>query len=193
MRLERLFIVKEFGELLPQLAVPDPALHQLGRFGHGMCRSVQKQNVGDGASANLRAQIGQSAGSRPGRFSWFGWIGPAGRPPGLKSMHVSGPEQCWKEPRCVCSVSEALRRVPGGHPLLTDMMSPILLRAEATVIALLIVGQAKHSGHTAGVCECEDDALVSATSLPNKASRDASSIGDVGRSFRARQVITQTS
>ena len=29
-RLERLFIVKEFGELLPQLAVPDHALHQLG-------------------------------------------------------------------------------------------------------------------------------------------------------------------
>lgn len=38
------------------------------------------------------------------------------------------------------TVTEILRRVPGGHPLVTDLKSPLLLGAQGTLLALLIVG-----------------------------------------------------
>lgn len=40
----------------------------------------------------------------------------------------------------VPSVSETLRRVPDGHPLVTDPKSPLLLGAVAGLFALLVVG-----------------------------------------------------
>lgn len=40
----------------------------------------------------------------------------------------------------VPSVSEVLRRVPDGHPLVTDPKSPLLLGALATLLAALLVG-----------------------------------------------------
>jgi len=38
------------------------------------------------------------------------------------------------------AVSETLRRVPDGHPLVTDLKSPILLGAQGGLFVLLIVG-----------------------------------------------------
>ncbi|WP_439625737.1 hypothetical protein [Shinella sp.] len=38
------------------------------------------------------------------------------------------------------TVTEILRRVPDGHPLVTDLKSPLLLGAQGTLLALLIVG-----------------------------------------------------
>ena len=40
----------------------------------------------------------------------------------------------------VPSVSETLRRVPDGHPLVTDPKSPLLLGALATLFVMLVVG-----------------------------------------------------
>lgn len=40
----------------------------------------------------------------------------------------------------VPTVSEVLRRVPDGHPLVTDLRSPLLLGAQASLLVLLIVG-----------------------------------------------------
>lgn len=40
----------------------------------------------------------------------------------------------------VPTVSETLRRVPDGHPLVTDMKSPLLLGAQGALFAILIVG-----------------------------------------------------
>ena len=40
----------------------------------------------------------------------------------------------------VPTVSETLRRVPDGHPLVTDLKSPILLGAQGALFILLIVG-----------------------------------------------------
>jgi len=40
----------------------------------------------------------------------------------------------------VPTVSETLRRVPDGHPIVTDLKSPLLLGAQATLFLLLIVG-----------------------------------------------------
>lgn len=40
----------------------------------------------------------------------------------------------------VPTVTETLRRVPDGHPLVTDLNSPLLLGAQATLLALLVVG-----------------------------------------------------
>lgn len=40
----------------------------------------------------------------------------------------------------VPSVSETLRRVPDGHPLVTDPKSPLLLGALATLFVTLVVG-----------------------------------------------------
>ncbi len=40
----------------------------------------------------------------------------------------------------VPSVSETLRRVPDGHPLVTDPKSPLLLGAVASLFVLLVVG-----------------------------------------------------
>ncbi|MEZ0225329.1 MAG: hypothetical protein ACAH83_12305 [Alphaproteobacteria bacterium] len=40
----------------------------------------------------------------------------------------------------VPTVSETLRRVPDGHPLVTDLKSPLLLGAQAGLLAILVVG-----------------------------------------------------
>lgn len=40
----------------------------------------------------------------------------------------------------VPAVSETLRRVPDGNPIVTDLNSPILLGAQAALAALLVVG-----------------------------------------------------
>jgi hypothetical protein len=40
----------------------------------------------------------------------------------------------------VPTVSEILRRVPDGHPLVTDLKSPLLLGAQAALLAILLVG-----------------------------------------------------
>jgi len=40
----------------------------------------------------------------------------------------------------VPTVSETLRRVPDGHPFVTDLKSPLLLGAQGALFALLIVG-----------------------------------------------------
>lgn len=38
------------------------------------------------------------------------------------------------------TITETLRRVPDGHPLVTDFKSPILLGAHGTLFVFLIVG-----------------------------------------------------
>jgi len=38
------------------------------------------------------------------------------------------------------TVSEILRRVPDGHPLVTDLHAPLLLGSQASLLVLLIVG-----------------------------------------------------
>lgn len=40
----------------------------------------------------------------------------------------------------VPTVSEILRRVPDGHPFVTDLKSPLLLGAQASLLVMLIVG-----------------------------------------------------
>lgn len=40
----------------------------------------------------------------------------------------------------VPTVTETLRRVPDGHPLVTDLHSPLLLGAQATLLGFLLVG-----------------------------------------------------
>ncbi|MFS2012517.1 hypothetical protein ACCD06_22035 [Azospirillum sp. CT11-132] len=40
----------------------------------------------------------------------------------------------------VPTVSEILRRVPDGHPLVTDLKSPLLLGAQGCLAAILVVG-----------------------------------------------------
>lgn len=40
----------------------------------------------------------------------------------------------------VPTVSETLRRVPDGHPLVTDLKSPLLLGAQTSLLVALIVG-----------------------------------------------------
>lgn len=38
------------------------------------------------------------------------------------------------------TVTEILRRVPDGHPLVTDLKSPLLLGSQASLLVILIVG-----------------------------------------------------
>lgn len=38
------------------------------------------------------------------------------------------------------TLTETLRRVPNGHPIVTDLKSPILLGAQGTLFALLVIG-----------------------------------------------------
>lgn len=40
----------------------------------------------------------------------------------------------------VPTVTETLRRVPDGHPFVTDMKSPLLLGAQGSLLAILIIG-----------------------------------------------------
>ena len=44
----------------------------------------------------------------------------------------------------VPTVSEILRRVPDGHPIVTDLKSPLLLGAQAGLLAILVVGLTAH-------------------------------------------------
>lgn len=47
----------------------------------------------------------------------------------------------------VPTVSETLRRVPDGHPLVTDLNSPLLLGAQFGLLVILIVGLAAQIIH----------------------------------------------
>ena len=38
------------------------------------------------------------------------------------------------------TVTETLRRVPDGHPLVTDLSSPLLLGSQASLLVILIIG-----------------------------------------------------
>lgn len=38
------------------------------------------------------------------------------------------------------TVTEVLRRVPDGHPLVTDLKSPLLLSAQGSLLAILVIG-----------------------------------------------------
>jgi ribose/xylose/arabinose/galactoside ABC-type transport system permease subunit len=40
------------------------------------------------------------------------------------------------------TVTETLRRVPDGHPLVTDLKSPLLLGAQGSLLVILVVGLA---------------------------------------------------
>lgn len=40
----------------------------------------------------------------------------------------------------VPTVSETLRRVPDGHPMVTELTSPVLLGAQAGLLAMLVIG-----------------------------------------------------
>jgi hypothetical protein len=40
----------------------------------------------------------------------------------------------------VPTVTETLRRVPDGHPLVTDLRSPLLLGTQASLLVILIIG-----------------------------------------------------
>jgi hypothetical protein len=40
------------------------------------------------------------------------------------------------------TVTEVLRRVPDGHPLVTDLQAPLLLGAQASLLAILVIGLA---------------------------------------------------
>lgn len=47
----------------------------------------------------------------------------------------------------VPTVSETLRRVPDGHPLVTDLKSPLLLGAQGGLFVLLIIGVIAQIAH----------------------------------------------
>jgi hypothetical protein len=49
----------------------------------------------------------------------------------------------------VPTVSEILRRVPDGHPLVTDLQSPLLLGAQGGLLALLVIGLTAQIVHLA--------------------------------------------
>lgn len=57
----------------------------------------------------------------------------------------------------VPTVSEILRRVPDGHPIVTDLKSPLLLGAQGALFVLLVVGLAaqvlylRRKGRPAGI------------------------------------------
>jgi hypothetical protein len=38
------------------------------------------------------------------------------------------------------TVTEILRRVPDGHPFVTDLKSPLLLGAQGGILAALVIG-----------------------------------------------------
>jgi len=47
----------------------------------------------------------------------------------------------------VPTVTETLRRVPDGHPLVTDLKSPLLLGSQGALVIALIVGVAGQLFH----------------------------------------------
>ncbi|MFT3761286.1 MAG: hypothetical protein QM761_01475 [Pseudoxanthomonas sp.] len=62
----------------------------------------------------------------------------------------------------VPTVSETLRRVPDGHPLVTDLKSPLLLGSQAGLLALLVVGLAAQILHLRrrGEAAARSDSLI---------------------------------
>ena len=54
------------------------------------------------------------------------------------------------------TVTEILRRVPDGHPFVTDLKSPLLLGAQGSILAALVIGLTvqivflRRQGRTAG-------------------------------------------
>lgn len=71
------------------------------------------------------------AGYGVGRISQFGRVGTY-----LETIFLTLTACLLMVP----SVSETLRRVPNGHPLVTDPRSPLLLGAVAGLVALLVLG-----------------------------------------------------
>lgn len=45
------------------------------------------------------------------------------------------------------TVTEILRRVPDGHPIVTDLKSPILLGAQGTLLAVVVAGLTAQINH----------------------------------------------
>jgi len=71
------------------------------------------------------------AGYGVGRISSFGRAGMY-----LETMFLSLTAFLLMLP----TVTEILRRVPDGHPLVTDLNSPVLLGSQASLLVMLIVG-----------------------------------------------------
>jgi hypothetical protein len=68
---------------------------------------------------------------------------------GIASVGIAGRVAVYIETIClsltafllmVPTVSETLRRVPDGHPLVTDLKSPLLLGAQAVLLLILVIG-----------------------------------------------------
>lgn len=65
--------------------------------------------------------------------------------------HLHGPGRAARYIETVClsltafllmlpTVTEVLRRVPDGHPLVTDLKSPLLLGSQGSLLVILIIG-----------------------------------------------------
>lgn len=68
---------------------------------------------------------------------------------GAMKIHLLGRWGIYVETVClsltafllmVPTVSETLRRVPDGHPFVTDLKSPLLLGAQGSLFAILVIG-----------------------------------------------------
>lgn len=68
---------------------------------------------------------------------------------GVRLVHGLGPAARYIETVCLSltafllmlpTVTEVLRRVPDGHPLVTDLTSPLLLGSQGSLLVILIVG-----------------------------------------------------
>ncbi|WP_407177299.1 hypothetical protein [Bradyrhizobium sp. STM 3562] len=66
----------------------------------------------------------------------------------------------------VPTVTETLRRVPDGHPFVTDLNSPLLLGSQASLLAILIVGL------TAQIIYLRQQGRLAAFASPAKASAE---------------------
>jgi hypothetical protein len=78
------------------------------------------------------------AGYIIGRISSFGQVGRY-----LETIFLSMTAFLLMLP----TVTEILRRVPDGHPLVTDLNSPLLLGSQASLLIILIVGLAAQIIH----------------------------------------------
>jgi len=74
--------------------------------------------------------------------------------------HILGPARIARYIETIClslsafllmlpTVTEILRRVPDGHPLVTDLKSPLLLGAQGGLLAVLVIGLAAQIIHLA--------------------------------------------
>ena len=66
----------------------------------------------------------------------------------------------------VPTVTETLRRVPDGHPLVSDLNSPLLLGSQASLLVILIVGL------TAQIIHLRRQGRLAAFASPGKASAE---------------------